>query len=85
MQYIRLKTGDTFFPKSNRVPCNFECAQMPKIGTNTAVSIKPILTQNQLDPELYPNNGGNNKLPAPKKSENKAKLVIANALVLFIC
>mgnify|MGYP007014136244 CR=1 FL=1 len=49
-----------------------------------AVIIKPIVTHIQLLPALYPNNGGNNKFPAPKNNENNAKPVINISLVLFI-
>lgn len=45
------------------------------MGIITAVIIKPKVTQLQASPALYPSSGGNNKLPAPKKSENKAKAV----------
>ena len=83
-QYTKLKKGETFLPKSYIVPCNLACAKIPKIGITTAVIINPIVTQNQSSPELYPNNGGNNKFPAPKNMENKAKPVIRTSLVLFI-
>ncbi len=76
--------GDTFFPKSYIVPCNFACATMPKIGMTTAVITKPRVTKNQSDPALNPKNGGKIKLPAPKNIENKAKPVINRFLVLFI-
>ena len=79
-QYTELNQGATFFPKSYIVPCNLACAKMPIIGITTAVIIKPTATQSQLSPELYPNNGGNNKFPAPKKSEKRAKLVTKSSL-----
>lgn len=69
--------GDTFFPKSYMVPCNLACASMPKIGITTAVIMNPRVTHSQSSPALYPKRGGKSKLPAPKKSENKAKAVIS--------
>ena len=80
---MRLNFGDTFFPKSYKVPCKRACARIPKIGMTTAVSIKPIATQNQLSPALYPNSGGSNKFPAPKNSENNPKLVIKSSFLEF--
>ena len=71
-------------PKSYKVPCNFACAKIPKIGITTAVTIKPKVTQNQLSPALYPKRGGNNKFPAPKNSEKIAKPAIQISFVLFI-
>ncbi len=43
-----------------------------------------MATHNQCSPELYPKRGGNNKFPAPKNKENKAKLTTKRFLVLFM-
>ena len=82
-QKIVLKTGDTFLPKSYKVPCNLACAKMAKIGIMMAVKIKPKTTIHQSDPDLTPKVGGKIKFPAPKKSENNAKPAIQISLVLF--
>lgn len=79
-----LKSGDTFFPKSNIVPCNLAWANIPKIGITTAVIMNPKVTQIQSSPALYPKSGGNNKLPAPKKSEKSANAVTKVSLEVFI-
>ena len=79
-----LKVGDTFLPKSNIVPCKRACAKIPKIGITTAVIIKPMVTQNQSPPALYPKRGGNSKLPAPKNNEKSAKAVTNVSLFVFI-
>ena len=76
---MKLNVGDTFFPKSYNVPCNLAWASIPIIGMTTAVIIKPMVTQSQSSPALYPNKGGNNKFPAPKNKENNPKLVIKSS------
>ena len=84
-QYIRLKVGDTFLPKSYIVPCSLAWAKIPIIGIKTAVIKKPIVTQNHKLPALFPKKGGKIKLPAPKNIENKAKPVIKVSFENFIC
>jgi len=74
-QYTRLKRGDTLLAKSNMVPCSLACAIIPKIGITTADKAKPNATNHHKSPALNPNCGGNIRLPAPKKSENRAKAV----------
>ena len=78
-----LKNGETFFPKSYKVPCNFACAKIAKIGIAMAVMIKPRTTIHQSAPDLKPSVGGKIKFPAPKKSENNAKPAIQISFVLF--
>ena len=78
-----LKNGETFFPKSYKVPCNFACAKIAKIGIVTAVSTKPITTIHQSKPDFTPKVGGKIKFPAPKKSENNAKPAIQISFFLF--
>ena len=70
--------------KSNMVPCNLACALIPMIGINTAESAKPRATNHHKGPALNPNWGGRIRLPAPKKRENKAKVVTSSSFVLFI-
>ena len=79
-----LNIGDTFLPKSYKVPCNFACAKIAKIGMVTAVNTKPKTTIHQSKPAFAPKVGGNIKFPAPKKSENNAKPAIQISYVLFI-
>ena len=66
------------------VPCNLACAKIPKIGMNTAVIKKPIVTQLHKFPAFFPKKGGRIKFPAPKNIENKANPVMYISLVLFI-
>ena len=80
---MELKIGDTFFPKSYKVPCNFACAKIAKIGIVTAVSTKPTTTIHQSKPDFTPKKGGKIKFPAPKKSEKSAKPAIQISFVLF--
>ncbi|GAA4944713.1 hypothetical protein GCM10023314_17160 [Algibacter agarivorans] len=83
-QKIKLKIGDTFFPKSNKVPCNLACAKMANKGIMVVVIINPRVTNHQSSPDLKPSNGGNIKFPAPKNPANKAKPNTKVSLVLFI-
>src|SRR5690554_5339983 len=83
-EYIRLKVGETFFPKSNIVPCNLACATMPKIGINTAEVANPKVTSHHHSPDLKPNNGGRIRFPAPKNREKRANVVIRISLFLSI-
>ena len=76
--------GETFLPKSYKVPCNLACAKIAKIGIVTAVSAKPRTTNHQSKPAFAPKLGGKIKFPAPKKSENSAKPAIQISFVLFI-
>ena len=71
-QYSKLKVGDTFFAKSNMVPCNLACATIPSNGIITADIINPNETRNHASPALRPNKGGSIKFPAPKNIENNA-------------
>ena len=79
-----LKAGETFFPKSYNVPCNFACAKIAKIGMVIPVIMNPKTTIHQSTPAFTPKVGGKIKFPAPKKSENSAKPAIQISFVLFI-
>ena len=78
-----LNVGETFFPKSYKVPCNLACAKIAKIGIAIAVKIKPITTIHQSGPDFKPNDVGKIKFPAPKKSENNAKPATQISFFLF--
>ena len=78
-----LKTGETFLPKSYKVPCNLACAKIAKIGIAMAVKTKPKTTIHQSEPDFTPKDVGRIKFPAPKKSENNAKPAIQISFFLF--
>lgn len=80
-----LKRGDTFLPKSNKVPCSLACATMPKIGMSTPEMQNPKVTSHHKLPDLNPKSGGKTRLPAPKKREKRAKAVIVNDFLLMGC
>ena len=78
-----LNVGETFFPKSYKVPCNLAYAKIAKIGIAMAVITKPKTTIHQSEPAFTPKDVGKIKFPAPKKSENNAKPAIQISFVLF--
>ena len=78
-----LKIGETFLPKSYKVPCNLACAKIAKTGIAMAVIAKPKITIHQSGPAFTPKEVGKIKFPAPKKSENKAKPIIQISFFLF--
>ena len=80
----KLKMGETFFPKSNIVPCNLACAKIASNGIMVADTINPKVTIHQSAPDLKPSMGGKIKFPAPKKPANKAKPNTKVCLVFFI-
>jgi hypothetical protein len=84
IEYTRLNAGDTFFPKSKIVPCNFACAKIPKIGIKTADKQNPLATNHHIFPDWKPNKGGKIRLPAPKNKENRANAVTSVSLLIFI-
>ena len=71
--------------KSNKVPCIFAWAIIPKIGISTPEMQKPKVTNHHKLPDLNPNNGGKIRLPAPKKREKRANAVTVNDFLLMGC
>ena len=48
----------------------------PSTGSTTAVSKKPIMAGVVAEPAFWLKNGGEIRLPAPKKRENSIKMIV---------